>query len=91
MAVGGAEGTIHAPEVGLTSAESNNFRLVEPNSKGVLTVRILTLFNPEEANAAAVAKVSRKLAQVVGLVVAVNALGQEGEDANLTIGADGLD
>lgn len=91
VAVGGAEDTIHAPEVLLTSTERNHLRLVVANTKGVLTVRILTLFNPEEADATLVAKLSNKLAQVVDLVVAVEALGHESKDAKAAIGADGTD
>lgn len=91
VAVVGAENTVHAPKVLLTSAEGNHLRLVVVNTEGVLTVRILTLFNPEEADATLVAKLRCQLAQVVDLVVAVEALGHESKDAKAAIGADGTD
>ena len=75
MAVANVEGFFHASEVGLTSAESNDLWLVLPQAEGVLAIRILTLFNPEEAYAAFVTKLGHQLAEVIGLVFAVDALG----------------
>ena len=62
VAVAQVEGVLHASEIGLTSTEGNDLWLICPQAEGLLAIRILTLFNPVEANAAAVAKVSRKLA-----------------------------